>query len=123
MIKSIQVSGIAYEVDEATHKYILKKIGYLDRYLTRHARKSVSADVKLRQVNHDHGNKFEAEVILNTPGGLMTAKDSTVNILAAIDIVEAKLKAQLRDYKQANIAHIGKRRIMSRFKQSFQREL
>ena len=123
MITSIRVIGIAYDVDEATRKYVIKRIGGLDRYIPRHARKSVSVDVKLEQVNHDHGNKYEVEIIFNIPGDLITAKDSTNNILAAVDIVEAKIRSQLHDYKQSNIAHIGKRRIMSRFKQSFQREL
>jgi putative sigma-54 modulation protein len=123
MITSIQVTGIAYEVDEPTRKYVIKKIGRLDRYLPRHARKSASAEVKLEQVDHDHGNKYEAEVILNIPGKVVTAKDSTGNMLAAVDIVEAKILAQLRDYKEANIAHIGNRGVMSRFKQSFKREL
>jgi putative sigma-54 modulation protein len=123
MITSIKVIGIAYEVDETTRKYALKRIGRLDRYLPRHARNNVSVVVKLEQVNHDHGNKYEVEVIMDIPSGTITAKDSTSNIFAAIDIVEAKLKSQLSDYKQSNIAHIGKRRIMSRFKQGFQREL
>jgi len=123
MITSIQVTGKAYKVDDITRKYVTKRIGRLDRYLPRHARKSVSADIKLAQVNHDHGNKYEAEVILDIPGTIITAKDSTSNMVAAIDIVEAKIRAQLRDYKQTTIAHIGKRRIMSRFKHSFKREL
>lgn len=123
MITSIQITGIAYEVDNTTHKYIMKRIGSLDRYLPKHARKSVSAEVKLEQVNHDHGNKYEVEVILDIPGKIVTAKDSTGNILAAIDIVESKLQSQLRDYKQATIAHIGRRGIMSRFKRSFRRGL
>ncbi len=123
MISQIKVSGIAYEVDDTTRKYAIKRIGRLDSYLPRHARKSVSAEVKLEQVNHDHGNKYEAEVLLSIPGSLITAKDSTNNIFAAIDIVEAKIRSQLRDYKETNIAHIGKRRIMSRFKKSFKREL
>ena len=123
MITSIQVTGIAYEVDDNTHKYVLKRIGRLDRYLPKHARKTVSADVKLEQVNHDHGNKYEVEIILNVPGKVITAKDSTNHILAAVDIVEAKIQAQLRNYKQAAIAHLGKRGVMSRFKRSFKREL
>jgi putative sigma-54 modulation protein len=123
VIASIKVTGISYEVDEATNKYVMKRIGHLDRYLPRHARKTISAEVKLEQVNHDHGNKYEVEVILHIPGKLITAKDSTSNIFAAIDIVEAKVRTQLNDYKQAHIGHIGRRRIMSRFKQSFQREL
>ena len=123
MITAIQVTGISYEVDEATHKYVIKRIGRLDRFLPKHARKTVSAEVKLAEVNHDHGNKYEVEIILNLPGKLVTAKDSTANILAAFDIVEAKIQSQLRDYKQAAIAHIGKRGVMSRFKRSFKREL
>jgi len=123
MITATKVIGVGYEVDDVTRKYAIKRIGRLDRYIPRHARKGVSVEVKIEQVNHDHGNKYEVETILKFPGNLITAKDSTSNILAAIDIVEAKMKAQLSDYKQANIAHIGRRRILSRFKQSFKREL
>jgi len=123
MVTRIKVTGIGFEVDDSMRKYVIKRIGRLDRYLPRHARKSVSAEAKLEQVDHDHGNKYEAEVILIIPGGPITAKDSTGSMFAAIDIVEAKIRSQLMDYKQANIAHIGRRRIMSRFKQSFSREL
>lgn len=123
MITPIQITGIAYEVDDKTRKYVIKRIGNLDRYLPRHARKSVSAEVKLAQVDHDYGNKYEVEVNLNVPNKLMIAKDSTSNILAAVDIVERKLQSQLREYKQSTIAHIGRRGILSRFKHSFRREL
>lgn len=124
MITSIEITGLNnYSVDETTKKYITKKIGRLDRYLPRHARASVSADVKLKEVNRDHGNKYEAEVLLTVPDKKIAAKDSTLNILAAIDIVEAKIVAQLRKYKQSSIAHVGQRSAMSRFKRSFAREL
>lgn len=123
MISSIQINGINYEVNKNTHKYAMKRIGRLDRYLPKHARKTVSASVKLSQVNHDHGNKYEVEVIMKIPGKVLTAKDSTGNMMAAIDIVEAKLLSQLHDYKEANIPHLGRRGLMSRFKRSFKREL
>jgi len=123
MIQSITITGIKYDVDETTQKYIMKKIGRLDRFLPRHARKSASVEVKLREVNRKNGNKYEAEVLLNVPEKQITAKDSTVNILAAIDIVEAKLAAQLKKYKQTHIGHLGKTRtILSRFKRSYARE-
>jgi len=123
MITLIKVNGIAYDVDDTTRKYVIKRIGHLDRYLPRHARESVSVEVKLEQVDHAHGNKYEAEVILYIPGKLITASDSTSHMLAAVDIVEEKIRSQLRDYKQANIAHIGKCRVLSRFKYGFKREL
>jgi putative sigma-54 modulation protein len=122
MIESIDISGVKFELDDTTTKYVTKKIGRLDRYLPRHARKSVTADVKLKEVNEPHGNKYEVEVMLNVPGKVITAKDSTVNILAAVDIVEAKLVAQLRKYKQASVPHIGHRGMLDRFKRSYARE-
>ena len=116
MIASIDIAGVKYSVNDATKKYVMKKVARLDRYLPPHARKSVTADVKLKQVNKDHGNKYEAEVIITVPEKKITAKDSTVNMMAAIDIVEAKLITQLRRYKQATLPHVGKRRLLSRFK-------
>jgi putative sigma-54 modulation protein len=104
MIASIDVTGIKYTVDEKTLKYVTEKVGKLDRYLPSHARKSMTADVKLRRVNRDHGNKYEAEVIIHVPEKVMTATDSTFNMMAAIDIVEAKLIAQLHKYKDARIS-------------------
>ncbi|MFZ1250735.1 MAG: ribosome-associated translation inhibitor RaiA [Candidatus Microsaccharimonas sp.] len=101
MIASIDITGIKYNVNERTLKYVTEKVGKLDKYIPSHARKTVTADVKLRQVNRDHGNKYEAEVILHVPEKVIMAKDSTLNMMAAIDIVEAKLVAQLRKYKEA----------------------
>jgi ribosomal subunit interface protein len=123
MIKQIKITGISYEVDVKTRKYIADKIGHLDRYLPRHAVKSASAEVKLWEVNHDHGDKFEVEIIVDVPGKIATAKVSNNDVLVAFNMVEAKIQSQLRDYKQISIAHIGKRGIMSRFKRSFKREL
>lgn len=110
MIESIAISGVKFTPDEQTKRYVIDKIARLDRFLPRHARKSVSAEVKLREINRDHGNKYEAEVLLFLPKKQLTAKDSTVNMLAAVDIVEAKLARQMSRYKDAHIPHIGKTR-------------
>lgn len=121
MIKSIQMTGISLKLDDITQKYIQKRIGKLDRYIPKHARDSVTAEVKIAEVNHEHGNKYEVEVVINVPNKVITAKDSTMNQLAAIDIVEAKLKSQLRHYKQSAIGHIARRGVMSRFKRGSKR--
>ena len=122
MISNISITGVKYDLDETTKKYVIKKIGRLDRYLPRHARKSASADVVLKEVGRVHGNKYEAEVIIHVPGKTLTAKDSTVTMLAALDSVEAKLASQLHKYKETNIPHVGKRGILARFKRSYARE-
>jgi putative sigma-54 modulation protein len=122
MINAIEITGIQFNVDDVTRRYIRKKIGRLDRYLPKHARKSVTAEVKLREVNRDHGNKYEAEVILGLPEKNVMAKDYTVNVLAAVDIVEAKVATQLRKYKATSVPHVGRRGMLSRFKRGYGRE-
>ena len=124
MIAHIEITGVGrFSPDATMKKYIKRKIGMLDRLAPRHARKSMHADVKLAQVDRDKGNKYEVEVILTVPDKRLTAKDSTMNVLAATDIVEAKLATQLRKYKDENVAHLGRRRLMSRFKRSYAREV
>ncbi len=119
MISPIAITGIRYDVDERTKKYVEQKVGKLDRFLPRHARKSAQAEVKLAQVDRSNGNKYEAEVVLYLPEKTLTAKDSTVNVLAAVDIVEAKLHSQLTKYKEQ---HTEDRSVLSKFKRSFARE-
>jgi putative sigma-54 modulation protein len=123
MIQNIDITGVKFSLDDTTKKYVTKKIGRLDRYLPKHARKSASVQVKLKEINREHGNKYEAEVILIVPDRRLTAHDSTMNMLAAIDIVEAKLVTQLKKYKEAHIPHVGSRGVLSRFKRSYAREL
>lgn len=116
MINLISITTDKYEIDNATKKYVMRKVGRLDRYLPRHARKTAHADVILREVNRSHGNKYEAEIIIKLPGKVVTAKDSTVNMLAAIDIVEAKLATQLHKYKSVNTDHNRKLTIVNRLR-------
>lgn len=122
MLRITEITGIKYEVDEPTQKYVSKRIGRLEKYLPRHARKSASAEVKLKQVDKSHGNKYLAEVVLYVPDKTLTASDMSSNVLAAVDIVEAKLAGQLRRYKTETVPHIGKRKMLGRFKRNFGRD-
>lgn len=121
MMTQIVISGVKYTVDETTRRYVLSKISALDRYLPRHARKSVTAEIKLKEVNRANGNKYECEAILHVPDHSLMAKDSTVNMLAAVDIVEEKLKNQIKKYKAERIAGRGAHGLLSRFKRGFSR--
>ena len=99
MITKLEISANGIELTDDIKKYVEKKIGRLDRYMNKHARKSVHAEVKLKQEKSKKKDKLMAEVILHVPGETLTAKESTLNIYAAIDIVEAKLRNQLKKYK------------------------
>ena len=98
MISQIDISGIHYEVSEELKKYITKKFSKLDRFIPRHARKSVKVEVKLTE-RHTKSDRNQCEIIVHLPDQKLTARESTINMFAAIDIVEAKIKSQLTKYK------------------------
>lgn len=114
MIKKLEVVGIHAEASEDVQKYVKKKISKLDSYMPRHARKSAHAEVRLKESKSKDKKQCTAEVTLYVPGEVITAKETTVNMYAAIDIVEEKLKAQLRKYKaQSSEKQSGKGKVRS----------
>ncbi len=100
MIKKIDISGIHFEVKDELHKYVVKKIGKLDQYVSRHARLSMRAEVKLKEAKIKTKKECTCEVILHLPNDRITAKETTINMFAAVDIVTAKLKNQLKRYAE-----------------------
>ena len=121
MISQIEITGNKYEIDENTRKYAEKHIGKLDKYLPRHAKKTAAAKVVISEVNGKNNNKYEVEVLITIPDKTLVAKDQSSNVLAAIDIVEAKLDGQIRRYKTEKNPRLGKSGLMAKFKRSFKR--
>lgn len=116
-MERIEITSVRYTPDDATKKYVTKKVGALSRFLPRHARKTFSAEVVLSEVNRANGNKYECDIKIVVPSKVLTAKDSTMNMMAAVDIVEAKLADQLRKYKETNKPVKGWRARVARIKQ------
>ncbi len=116
MNKHIDITGVRYTPDELTKRYVRRKIGGLDRFLNRHARKTMRVEVKLSEVNRKNGNKYECDVTLIVPEARFNAKDSTLNMLAAVDIVEEKLKNQLKRYSEEKSNHRGRHDVLGRMR-------
>ena len=96
---SLEVTGIRYENDQKTGQYIRKKAAKLIDYIPRKAREAAFASFKISQINQKDNNKYECEAILTLPDKKLVAKETAPNALAAVDIVEAKLRSQISKYK------------------------
>lgn len=106
MIK-LQITGKNFELDDNVKRYVERKLGGLDKYLPRNV-KDPSAKVVLEEdVSGREDNRFVCEFIVKLPGNDVMAKEATVSIFAAVDIVEAKTKIQFLKYKDK---HQGERR-------------
>ena len=112
----VEITGIHFDVSERLKNYIEKKITGLDKYVARRGRESARAEVKLKESKSKDKKEYTCEVILFLPGENIEAKDSTVNMFAAVDIVEAKLRTQLKKYKDLHGNPKLHRRLINRFR-------
>lgn len=99
MIK-LQITGRHYELDEKIVEYVEKKIGNLDKYLPKNHPATKGSVVLINDTSNRQHNDFVCEVIVNVPGEKIQATESTVNMYAAVDICEQKLKQQILRYKE-----------------------
>lgn len=95
----LEIDGIHNIENRDVEKYVMKKIGGLDKYLPRHAKKSAHAEVRLKESKVKEKKEFTCEVVLHLPQENLAAKESTINMFAAVDIVEEKIKLQAKKYK------------------------
>lgn len=117
MLKKFEIHGVHAKVDDQLKAYVTKKIGGLDRYISRHSRESAHADVHLKEAKaKQKNNRFTCEVTLHLPHQVIVIKESALNMYAAVDIVEAKLKQQLQKYKDLHGSGKLHRHLMARFR-------
>lgn len=115
MIEKLEIGGVHLKVDEDLRKYVNNKIGKLDKFMSRHVRKSAHAEVKLIETKIKARKQATCEVVLYLPHSRLTTKETTLNMYAAVDIVEAKLKNQLKKYKETHASDRISRRVIARF--------
>lgn len=116
MIQKLEITGVHMDVNDDLKKYVLKKIGRLDRFVPKTGRESVHVDVKLKEGKAKDKNARTCEVIMHLPHETITIAETTINIFAAIDIVETKLLNQLRKYKGLHASPRLHQRVLSRLK-------
>ncbi len=116
MLQKFEITGVHTTVDDKLRAYVTKKIGGLDRYISRHSRRSAHAEVHLKEAKAKDNQRCSCEVTLHLPHQTIVIKESALNMYAAVDIVEVKLKQQLQKYKEKH--HSGKmhRRLFGRLR-------
>ncbi len=91
------------EVDKDLTSYIERKIAKLDRYFPR-AHRPVGVSVELhRDETAAPDKRYVASAHIEVQGPDLHAETATINPHSAIDILEAKLKEQIRKYKEKHV--------------------
>lgn len=117
MIK-LEITGVRYQLSDEVKQYVNSKIGKLDKYLPKNERGPAHGEVVLTEEDGKAQNRFTAEAVLKFPHGTVTARESTINMYAAVDIIEEKLKHQLSKHKD-KVQNDRRRRRSRRMLKSF----
>ena len=117
MIEKIDISGNGYKVEDSFRKYVEKRIGKLDKYLPRGAKKDAVCKVVVTEIGKGKNDKYEISAAMELIGGkLLAARDECTNIFAGVDLVEAKLLGQIRRYKLEVQPHRQRKGLKNLFK-------
>ncbi|HEX5456534.1 MAG TPA: ribosome-associated translation inhibitor RaiA [Candidatus Saccharimonadales bacterium] len=108
------MTGVHTRLASEEEDYIAKKIGPMDKFIPKRAREAVKAEVKIKQQKSKDQAKFTCEVVMHLPHESITVHERATTILASIDLVEDKLKRQLRKYKQKHAGARLHRRLVSK---------
>lgn len=116
MLQKFEINSVHTNVSDKLRAYVTKKIGGLDRYISRHSRQSAHAEVHLKESKAKDKNRFICEVTMYLPKQTIIVKESALNMFAAVDIVETKLKQQLQKYKDLHGTGKMHRHLFGRFR-------
>lgn len=115
MLQKFEINGVHSKVDQKLRKYVSRKIGGLDRYIPKHIRLSAHAEVYLKEGKMKNNNSCTCEITFYLPQQTIVVKESALNMYAAVDIAEAKLKLQLKKYKELHASSKLRRHLIGRF--------
>ena len=116
MIQKLEINGVHTVLTEDLKKYITAKIGKLDRYMPAHARESAHAEVFIKEKMIKAKKECHCEVILHLPGENIRVAEGTINMFAAVDIVEHTLRNQIKKYKERHTSLKLHRRVIAKFR-------
>lgn len=106
------------DLDAKIQKYVTAKLNKLEKYLPRHARESAHAEVFLKERKIKTRKECTCEVVLHLPKETIRTEETTMNMYAAVDIVEAKLKNQLKKYKETHSSLRIHKRVIAKFRRT-----
>ena len=116
MIKRLTISGVHLEITDELKKYVTKKIGRLDHFIPKASKGSMHAEVRLMSTRAADKSDRTCEIVLHLPQENLTIKETTINIYAAIDIAETKLRQQLKKYKALHTSPRLHQRMLAKLK-------
>jgi putative sigma-54 modulation protein len=116
MLQKFEISGVHTEISDNLRKYITRKLGRMDKYLSKQTRMSAHLEVRLKEGKQSGKKMCTCDVVLHLPHDTIKISESTLNMFAAVDIIQAKLKQQIEKYKESHTDPKRQRHLLARMR-------
>ena len=80
MLQKFEIHGVHATVNDKLRAYVTKKIGGLDRYISRHSRQSAHADVHLKETKTKDNNRFACDFRRIPGSGSVSTSSPTASV-------------------------------------------
>lgn len=97
---TLHISARKCEVNDELESYMERKLGKLDKYFPRQHQPTGMVIELTRDESVGPDKRYHISVNIAAPQHPMHAETATMNPHSAVDIIEAKLKEQIRKYKE-----------------------
>ena len=119
----IDINTKKFELNDDIKKYVSKKINKLERLIPRNERESAHAEVVLKENAKKQKGRFACEVRLHIPHHEFIVEEATINMFAAVDIVEARLRNQLSKHHSKFADHrTDRKKVLSKLRRFADRD-
>jgi len=88
------------EITDPIQKYVEKKLGELDKYVSEGTMMEIDAEVARTTNRQQKGDVFVANANIVLPGALLRAETEHEDLYAAIDLLKDELQRELRRHKE-----------------------
>ncbi|MEI7819064.1 MAG: ribosome-associated translation inhibitor RaiA [bacterium] len=93
-----------FEADSELKRYVERKLSKLDRLFPRqHTPTGLNVEIHRDEGNDDPAKRYHARAKLSVAGPDIVAETASMNPHTAVDILEAKLKDQIRKHKEKHL--------------------
>lgn len=116
MVQKFDLIGVHAELNKEARRQVVKKFANLDRYIPRHGRESAHLEVRLQEEKLGGKKQAVCEATLHLPRRTISMKERGMTLYAAVDILKARLKQQIKKYKDEFTNGKHRRHVVARLR-------
>lgn len=123
MVQKLELVGVHVRIDARLRRYVVGKLGGLDKFMPRYGRDSAHLTVRLKEEKKNGRVRAVCEATLHLPRQAINLVASGANARMAVSGAAAKLRQRVKKYKDESPSGKKHRHIFGRLKRGVEERI